>query len=78
MDCIGRTGSIESGLRAYVGAANLPDDGGYVVKVLAEHARLKLVVLGRSVPFQTPQAIPVMAPAKPSRESGDTLVHFSS
>ena len=78
MDCIGRTGSIEGGLRAYVGAANLPDDGGYAAKVLAEHARLKMVVSGHSVPFQTPQAIPVMAPVKSSRESSETLVHVSS
>ena len=78
MDCIERTGSIEGGLRAYVGAANLPDDGGYATKVLAEHARLQLVVLGHSVPFQSPQTIPVMAPAQPSRESGATLVHFNS
>jgi len=41
MDCIGRTGSIEGGLRAYVGAANLPDDGGYAAKVLAETGRFR-------------------------------------
>lgn len=40
-ECIARTGSIEGGLRAYVGATNLPDDAGYVGKVLAEHARLR-------------------------------------
>ena len=40
-ECIARTGSVESGLRAYVGATNLPDDAGYAAKVLAEHARLR-------------------------------------
>ncbi len=28
-ECIARAGSVEGGLRYYVGAANLPDDGGY-------------------------------------------------
>jgi soluble lytic murein transglycosylase-like protein len=78
MECIERNGSIENGLRAYVGAANLPDDGGYAAKVLAEHARLQQVLLGRSVPFQTPQAIPVMAPAQPGKEPGETLVLLNS
>lgn len=40
-ECITRAGSVEGGLRAYVGAANLPDDAGYAGKVLAEHARLR-------------------------------------
>lgn len=40
-ECIARAGSIEGGLRAYVGATNLPDDAGYAAKVLAEHARLR-------------------------------------
>jgi hypothetical protein len=64
LDCIQRTGSVEGGLRAYVGAANLPDDGGYAAKVLAEHARLTQVAAGRAVPLQTTQSIPVLAPAK--------------
>lgn len=42
-ECIARAGSLEGGLRYYVGAANLPDDGGYVAKVLAEHFRLRQV-----------------------------------
>lgn len=40
-ECIARAGSIEGGLRYYVGAANLPSDGGYAAKVLAEHQRLR-------------------------------------
>ncbi len=47
---IGRTGSVEGGLRWYVGAANLPSDGGYASKVLAEHARLSRVAKGQSIP----------------------------
>lgn len=62
---IRRTGSVEGGLRYYVGAANLPDDGGYAAKVLAEHARLSEVASGRAVPTQPPvQPIPVLSPAK--------------
>ena len=40
-ECIARAGSIEGGLRYYVGAANLPSDGGYAAKVLAEHQRMR-------------------------------------
>ncbi len=47
-DCIARAGSLEGGLRYYVGAANLPSDGGYAAKVLAEHFRLRQVAGGRS------------------------------
>ena len=49
-ECIQRAGSLKAGLKFYVGAANLEDDGGYADKVLAEHARLKLVAAGRAVP----------------------------
>src|SRR5690349_4704263 len=42
-ECISRAGSVEGGLRHYVGAANLEDDGGYAAKVLAEHERLRQV-----------------------------------
>lgn len=48
-DCINRAGSIEEGLKHYVGAANLDSDGGYANKVLSEQARLKLVVQGQKV-----------------------------
>jgi hypothetical protein len=50
-DCIRVAGSIEGGLRYYVGAANMQDDGGYSAKVLAEYARLQLVGQGRKVPL---------------------------
>ena len=49
-ECIKRAGSVEGGLKFYVGAANMPDDGGYTSKVMAEHARLLDVVGGKSVP----------------------------
>lgn len=65
-ECIERAGSLEGGLRFYVGAANLDDDSGYGAKVLAEHARLQQVAAGRTVPLVTPQTIPVMTPAQPA------------
>ena len=49
-ECISRAGSLEGGLKYYVGAANLVDDGGYADKVLAEQSFLRQVVLGRQVP----------------------------
>lgn len=68
-ECIERAGSLEGGLRFYVGAANMEDDSGYGAKVLAEHARLQQVAAGRTVPLVTPQTIPVMTPTKPDAPS---------
>ncbi|WP_205665143.1 transglycosylase SLT domain-containing protein [Caldimonas tepidiphila] len=53
-ECIKRAGSIEGGLRYYVGAANLEQDGGYTSKVLAEQGHLQRVAQGRSVPVTAP------------------------
>lgn len=61
-ECISRAGSIEGGLKYYVGAAHLDDDGGYTNKVLAEHNRLLQVATGKSVPTFGPATIPVLAP----------------
>lgn len=72
---IRRSGSIEGGLRFYVGAANLPDDGGYAAKVLAEHARLSQVAGGRPVPTHTVQPIPVVAPPKPAMDEALVLLN---
>ena len=57
-DCIKRTGSVEDGLRAYVGASNLEGDGGYVDKVMSEYARLSAVADGRKVPFNSGPNLP--------------------
>lgn len=66
-ECISRAGSVEGGLKFYVGAANLEDDGGYAAKVLAEHSRLQMVAAGRAVPLtipvSAPRIVPVSAPA---------------
>ena len=57
-ECITKAGSVEGGLKFYVGAGNLADDGGYAGKVLAEHARLQSVIGGK--PMQQPvRTLPV-------------------
>jgi soluble lytic murein transglycosylase-like protein len=57
-ECIQRAGGLEAGLRYYVGAANLEEDGGYVGKVLAEQDYLRQVVKGRGVPVNAPMPVP--------------------
>ena len=64
-ECIARAGSLEAGLRYYVGAANLPDDGGYADKVLAEQSFLRTVAGGKVLAFNVTRSAPVAeAPAK--------------
>ncbi|MEP6608760.1 MAG: transglycosylase SLT domain-containing protein [Burkholderiaceae bacterium] len=46
-EMISRGGSVERGLQLYVGAGNMPDDGGYGVRVLGERARLQLAAGGK-------------------------------
>lgn len=53
-ECISRAGGLEAGLRYYVGAANLADDGGYAGKVLAEQEHLRQVAAGKSVSINAP------------------------
>lgn len=63
-DCIKRAGSIEGGLRLYVGAVTV-DGGDYVTRVMAEHIRLRDVAMGKSVSVRPPKAISP-APTAPS------------
>lgn len=65
-ECIQRAGSVHAGLKFYVGAAHLPDDGGYADKVMAEHARLQQVANGRAVPLMPAPTIRTIAPAQPA------------
>lgn len=52
-DYVTRGGSVEAGLKMYVGAAAFDDDSGYGHKVLAEYRRLKDVAVGKNVPLMT-------------------------
>ena len=49
-DCIARAGSIEGGLKLYVGAVT-QGDGGYGGKVLKERSRLRMVATGHRSPM---------------------------
>ena len=77
-ECIARAGGLEAGLKFYVGAANLTDDGGYAGKVLREQAHLRQVASGKPVAVNAPRAaaplrtsvspapaVPAATPAKP-------------
>ena len=62
---IDRTGSVQGGLKHYVGAANLPHDGNYTDKVMAEYARMYQVANGVPLPTQA-------APTQPPLRAADT------
>ena len=66
-----RGGSVEAGLKTYVGAAMHPTDGGYGAKVLSEYHRLKMVARGSRVPV-TASAIIVRTPT-PATATGAKL-----
>lgn len=74
-DYVTRTGSVEGGLKTYVGAAAFEDDSGYGNKVLAEYRRLKQVASGKNVPIVTPPSTPApqlvqkSAPVTPKADS---------
>lgn len=58
-----RSGSVEGGLRLYVGAVST-DGSDYIDKVLTEHQRIQGVALGRSVPLRTARpATPATPPS---------------
>lgn len=70
-ECIARAGSVEGGLKYYVGAANMDSDGGYAAKVMAERDRLQAVAAGKSTPMWAPAVtlVPVKLPNSPSAET---------
>jgi hypothetical protein len=80
-ECIRRAGSVEQGLRHYVGAALLDSDGGYAARVLAEQAHMLQVAGGRSVPITarlpspgmtaTPATAPAAGPSAAPRQVPD-------
>ncbi|MGO4325623.1 transglycosylase SLT domain-containing protein [Cupriavidus sp. 2TAF22] len=62
-DCIARAGSLEGGLKFYVGATS-NTDGGYGAKVLAERARLRQLPGVRSAPEPAKPEVTADADAK--------------
>lgn len=55
-------GSVEAGLKKYVGAAGLATDSGYGNKVLSEYGYLREVARGRQVPANVTPAAPAALP----------------
>jgi hypothetical protein len=66
-DAVKRAGSVEGGLRLYVGAVTT-DGSWYINKVMAEHLRIQSVALGKPMQRYVPQVrpTPVVAPASPA------------
>jgi hypothetical protein len=77
-ECVSRAGSVEGGLKLYVGAGNMEDDGGYTAKVMAEHNRLQLVSSGRAVPLPSPQVMPVSYPVLAAPVKEEIASYFTS
>ena len=84
-ECVAKAGGdVALGLKYYVGAANLPDDGGYAERVFFEQTQIKSVAAGQAVPLNvafarspghalavavaTPQELHALTPA--GRQSG--------
>lgn len=65
-ECIQRAGSLEEGLRYYVGAAVTGEDGGYVARVLYEQGHLQRVAKGQAVAVTVPSAPPTLAVDEPA------------
>ena len=73
-DYVTRGGSVEAGLKTYVGAAAFETDDGYGSRVLAEYNRLKQVSAGKKVPTITPMlAAAPAAPKDPAVASNDKI-----
>lgn len=69
-ECIQRAGSLQEGLRYYVGAALLEGDGGYAGRVLAEQAHMRAVADGRNVSLNASNTPPAAAaPPPPAKEA---------
>lgn len=62
-DYVTRGGSVEAGLKLYVGAAAFDTDFGYGSRVLAEYRRLKDVAVGKTVPLTTSSYVAKTKPA---------------
>lgn len=73
-DYVQRGGSVEAGLKTYVGAAAFETDSGYGSKVLAEYRRLKMVATGKNVPTTTPAAPAQQQVAKVDKKAEEPVV----
>jgi hypothetical protein len=62
-ECIARAGSLQEGLRHYVGAALHEGDNGYAARVIVEQTHLRAVADGRAVPVNVSNTPPTPTPA---------------
>lgn len=78
---VARGGSVEAGLKTYVGAGAFETDSGYGSRVMAEYRRLKMVASGKKVPtFNSPARAtlvadkrePAAAPSAPAAQTVET------
>ena len=60
-ECIARAGSLQEGLRYYVGAALHENDNGYAARVIVEQTHLRAVADGRAVPVNVSNTPPTPA-----------------
>lgn len=77
-DCVKRGGSLEAGLKLYLGAV-IADESSYLDRVNNEHERLKLAAKGKAMPpamSPTPVAQP-QRPAPKVDEHGEQLASLS-
>lgn len=71
-DYVTRGGSVEAGLKLYVGAGASDSDSGYGAKVLAEYRRLKEVAMGKKVPvFSTSASSGALKPRQDRKAEVD-------
>ncbi len=68
-ECISRAGSLQDGLRYYVGAALHETDGGYAGRVMAEQAHMRNVADGVSVPVTASNNPPLARSAEAEQAS---------
>ena len=62
-ECISRAGSLQEGLKHYVGAALIEGDGGYVGRVMSEQNHMRSVADGKAVPV-TAGSLPTVKDVK--------------
>jgi soluble lytic murein transglycosylase-like protein len=83
-ECIARAGSVQAGLRYYVGAALLEGDGGYAARVMLEQDHMRNVASGKKVPLNAsnkpPKALEASLPVEslpsvPDAEDKATPAH---
>ncbi len=72
-ESIRKTGSIEAGLKRYVGVDEPRSDGGYSVKVLGEYARLQAVANGRYVAATKAPAAPANTTARSGPDKAKSI-----